>query len=151
MPQALVALENEQHQHRDARRRELERASQRLLSYELRSRLHRWGQFVESTEDQTGLPTAAAFMRIPAESAGHRILCADMPRKIYMLNYAILRLQRLHQLYLTAWYAWTRDEYGHWLDQRQKADELGIGYHEFGAFVYRARMELLQLRNFWAI
>lgn len=151
MPQAHVALEVEQHQHLNARRLELERASQRLLSYELRSLLHRWGQFVESTEDRTGLPSAAAFTRIPGTRAGHRILCADMPRKVFFINYAILRLEKMHQAYLQAWYAWTRDEYGHWLDQRQKAEELGINYAEFGARVYRSRMRLLKLRNFWAI
>ncbi len=83
--------------------------------------------------------------------AGHRILCADMPKPVYFINQAILKLDQMHQLYVRAWYAWLRDEYGHWIEQSDKATEMGITYLHFRVEVYRSREQLLKLRSVWAI
>lgn len=74
-----------------------------------------------------------------------------MPQKVYRINQAILRINKFHQMYLQAWYAWTKDQYGHWLDQHMKAQQMGVTYQAFSWQVYQARMKLLKLRNIWVI
>ena len=145
------ALLQERERYAEQVRHQSESMRARLLKGELRHLLNRWGQFMSNTADRNGLPTACAFTRIPGTQAGHRILCADMPKPVYFINQAILRLEPQSQRYLHAWYAWQRDEYGRWLEQSEKVLTLGISYNEFCLQIHRARKKLLTLRKFWLV
>jgi hypothetical protein len=80
--------------------------SERLLLSELKATLHRWGDWIERHSHDSGLPTQVAFLNIPTPTTGHRILCAEMPRKVAALHRAIIRLEQDQQRALDLWYAW---------------------------------------------
>ncbi len=106
---------------------------------------------MEKHQDDTGLPTASSHTRIPGTINGHRILCADMPRRVYFIHQAILRLEKTEQGYLEAWYVGTRDGEGHWLDPVQRARQLGLNYGKFCENVRLTREKLLTYKKIWLI
>lgn len=131
---------------------EREYLAERLLLAELRSTLARWGDWIERHRDDTGLPTQAAFTNIPSgEEPGHRILCAEMPKKVAAVHRAIYRLQEHDRFMLMIWYGFQRDKDDHWLDGAQKADLLGISYITFRVEVHHARKALMALKEHWMV
>jgi hypothetical protein len=146
----MTVLAVEDRQYQQFLQRQREQVLLRLLGHELRHLLNRWGQFLCNTADRTGLPTASAFTRIPGGISGHRILCADMPRAVYCLNQAVLRLDPVLQFYLYAWYALQRDEYGRWIEQADKAKAMGISTGYFRSVIHQARSKLVNMHQIWA-
>lgn len=121
----------------------------RLLYQELKGTLNRWGDWIERHRRDVSLPGQSAYLNIGGNEYGHRILCAEMPKKIWNVHRATLMLEGEHQWALTLWYGFQRDDRGAWLDGEQKAEAAGLTYHQLNHRVRTARKELLQLRQIW--
>ena len=122
----------------------------RLLDSELRGLLHRWGDWHEKFRVVSGLPPQTAFLNMPSTVyAGHRILMPDMPKKIFFLEQAILKLDDPHRGVLAVWYGYQRAPDGRWLEAQEKAQALQIPVGTLSARVHRARKKLLRLHKIW--
>jgi hypothetical protein len=122
---------------------------ERLLYAELKGLLARWGDWVERHRDHSGLPTSAAFTNIPGGQGGHKILCPEMPQRIWRVHIAITHLEDDMQGALAIWYAWQKAPSGEWLTRERRAQQNGIEFAVLSSRVYRARKYLLQQRKIW--
>lgn len=74
-----------------------------------------------------------------------------MPKRVYFIEQAILRLDDRYKGALTVWYGYQRSDDGRWLSAQEKAQALQISFGTLSARVHRARRKLLQLHNIWSI
>ena len=95
----------------------------RLFRRALEGELNRWGRWVETHSDYEGFPgvniLVAFLMGRGGGSAGHKILCLDMPTDVYAVHGRIIRLPENQQEALWLYYVtrlkpdgtlWTLDE-----------------------------------------
>lgn len=95
----------------------------RLFRRALEGELNRWGRWVETHSDYEGFPgvniLVAFLMGRGGGSAGHKILCLDMPTDVYAVHGRIIRLPEDQQVALWLFYVtrlkpdgtlWTLDE-----------------------------------------
>lgn len=123
----------------------------RLLYQELKGTLNRWGDWIERHRRDVSLPGQSAHLNISGNEYGHRILCAEMPKKIWNVHRATLMLEGDHQWALTLWYGYQKADDGGWLNGEEKAKAAGITYQQLRNRVYAARKELLKLKCVWCV
>ena len=95
-----------------------------LSRHELRSLLARWGDWMERHELDASLPHQSAFMLIYADQpAGHKILCAEMTKAVWMINYHGRKLPGECRC-APHWIRLERKNDGRVLDSRGKGQEV---------------------------
>jgi hypothetical protein len=109
----------------------------------VKSLLERWGEWCEShLDDQHGLPTINAIEHLGTGSGsipGHRILCREMPRRVWITNYHVTHQEPIYREALTAWYVFhVKPGGGRWT-AREKAHLLDLSYDNLRIRVSRAR------------
>ena len=110
---------------------------------ELESILRRWGEWQERHYLDVSLPHQSAHTLIYSDQpAGHKVLCAEMTKAVWLLNYQIERLKPLYQDTLLVWYAVNIKPQGGWWDPREKAALMGLRLNTLQTRVTRARKEL---------
>ena len=112
-----------------------------MLRY-ARALLERWGAYIERHQaDQHGLPKIeaayAARMGRGGGNAGHRVLCSDPPRPIWVCDYVVGRLPEAEKQALHAWHVIRMKPDNTVWDQREKAEALQINYGTFRVRVHR--------------
>lgn len=111
---------------------------------ELECVLRLWGAWWEQHYLDDSLPRQSSHTVIYSDHAmvGHRILCAEMQKAVWRLNYVILKLEHKHQCTLLAWYAANVKPTGGYWEAKEKAKELGLRLNVFRMRVTRARRAL---------
>lgn len=110
---------------------------------ELESYLRLWGAWQEEHYLEDSLPHQSSHTLIYCDQPpGHRILCAEMERAVWKLNYLILQLPEKHKNTLALWYAVNLKRNGGYWDAREKASRLGIRLNVLRMRVTRARRAL---------
>lgn len=73
----------------------------RYMRHAIDGELNRWGRWIERNSDYTGHPSINAIVAqlhgAGGGTAGHRILCLDMPDHIYATHGRVLRLTESEQ------------------------------------------------------
>jgi hypothetical protein len=114
-----------------------------LEYYELESALRRWGEWQELHYLDASVPHQSSHTLIYSDQpAGHKILCAEMERSVWKVNYLIQHLPRSHRDTLMLWYAVNIKLQGGFWDAREKASRLGIRLNVLRMRVTRARRAL---------
>lgn len=112
---------------------------------ELNSLLIRWGDWQERHYLEPSLPACSAFLRIYADQPqGHRILCAEMDRAVYLVNRHITRLPGRSQDMLLLWYAVNLKPQGGFYSPEEKAKRLKMSTRALKIRVWRAKRQLRQ-------
>lgn len=110
---------------------------------ELEAVLRRWGEWQERHYFDASLPHQSSHTMLYADQpAGSKILCAEMDRAVWIVNYHIQQLPERHQDTLCLWYAVTVKIAGGYWDVREKASRLGIRVNILRMRVTRARRAL---------
>jgi len=110
---------------------------------ELEYSLRRWGEWQELHYLDASLPHQSSHTLIYSDQPpGHKILCAEMDRAIWKLNYLIEKLPQKHQDTLLVWYAVNMKLQGGYWDAKEKALRLGIRLNVLRMRVTRARRAL---------
>ena len=104
--------------------------------------LERWGEWCERLMDgllePTRVNTIARLNEGGGSQPGHRILCVDnVPRRVWLTNYYVLRLVESQREAVTAHYAFHLKLSGAQWTMEEKAERLGISH---GAFRERLRV-----------
>ena len=76
------------------------------------------------------------------QPAGHKILCAEMDRAMWKLNYVIGKLPDRHRMILEVWYGVNIKASGGFWDASEKAARIGVRLNTLGMRVTRARRAL---------
>ena len=107
---------------------------------ELESTLRLWGAWQEEHYLQDSLPRQASHLMIYSDQPpGHKILCAEMERAVWKINYMIHRLPRKHRDTLLVWYAVNLKMNGGYWDAKEKASRMGLRLNVLRMRVTRAR------------
>jgi hypothetical protein len=114
-----------------------------LEYHELESTLRRWGEWQEIHYLEASLPHQSSHTLIYSDQpAGSKILCAEMDRAMWKLNYLIERLPSSHRRTLFVWYAVNIKLKGGYWDASEKAFRLGLRLNQLRMRVTRARRAL---------
>jgi hypothetical protein len=101
----------------------------------VKSLLDRWGEWCEAHLDsEHGLPTRNVLEHFGEGGGGipgHRILCAEMPRKVWLTNYHVIRQPEDYREALTSFYVFHVKPGGGKWTAKEKAKILGIDYATF--------------------
>ncbi len=114
----------------------------------LKAELNAWGRWVESHLYYEGYPTHSAGMRLTVHSGmtpGSRVLCLDMPGRIYATHRQIWRLNEQDREAIYIWYVFRVKKDGTLWDQAEKAGLVGISDVALRQRVTRARLKILGL------
>ena len=112
-----------------------------LIRY-AKDRLDRWGHYVERyILDQHGLPSiSATFSGIGGKGTiqnGHRILCLDPPKSVWICGYLVSKLPEAEREALEAEHVYKlKGDNTQW-DAREKAELLHISYGTFRVRLHR--------------
>lgn len=110
---------------------------------ELEAVLRRWGEWQERHYFDASLPHQSSHTMLYADQpAGPKILCAEMDKAVWIVNYHIHQLPERHQDTLTLWYAITVKVTGGYWDVREKAARIGLRVNTLRFRVTRARRAL---------
>ncbi len=114
------------------------------LEYQdLESALRLWGAWEEEHYQQDSLPRQSSHLMIYADQPqGDKILCAEMDKAMWRLNYAITKLPRRHRDALLVWYAANMKVNGGYWDAKEKASRMGLRLNVLRMRVTRARRAL---------
>lgn len=112
----------------------------------LKFQLGRWGEWIERHRLDHSGPKSWATGNIPgSHSSGHRILCAQMPYSLWILNLKVHFLPSSDRLVIDAWYGYSFDYAGRTITARMKAEALGMDLNLLRVKEHRARRRLLAL------
>ena len=110
---------------------------------ELESILRRWGEWQERHYLDASLPHQSSHTLIYSDQPpGHKILCAEMEKAVWLINYYIERLSRSHRQTLWLWYAVNIKVSGGYWDAKEKAERLQVRLNTLRLRVTRARRAL---------
>ena len=110
---------------------------------ELEYSLRKWGEWQELHYLDASLPHQSSHTLIYSDQPpGHKILCAEMEKAVWKLNYLINKLSKRHQDVLLIWYAVNIKLTGGYWDAREKASRLGLRLNTLRMQVTRARRAL---------
>ena len=103
--------------------------------------LVRWGDWMEQHKDDASLPAYSAFTATYGgdQPGGHKILCAEMERAVWLLNRHITRLPAKYSDMLLVWYAANMKGSGGFWTEEEKARRLGCSVRTLRVRVFRAR------------
>lgn len=101
----------------------------------VKSLLERWGEWCEAhLDDQHGLPTTNAiehFGEVGGGVPGHRILCQEMPRKVWLTNYHVIHQPSEYKEALITFYVFHVKPGGGKWTAKEKAKLLEVDYDTF--------------------
>lgn len=110
---------------------------------DLNAILQRWGDWYERHSGDASLPHQSSHtLTYSDQPAGHKILCAEMSRAIWLLHYQILRLPEKHQAALLLWYAVNMKASGGYWEPWEKAQKVKWSVNSLRIRVSRARSAL---------
>jgi hypothetical protein len=113
---------------------------------ELESILRRWGEWQERHYLDASLPHQSSHTLIYSDQPpGHKILCAEMERGMWKINYHIERLPQSHRRTLYVWYAVNLKVTGGYWDAKEKAERLRLRLNTLRFRVTRARKALYKM------
>ena len=112
---------------------------------ELESILRRWGEWQERHYLDASLPHQSSHTLIYSDQpAGHKVLCAEMDKAVFKLNYYIGHLCGSHQDALLVWYAVNVKTQGGYWGADEKAARMAVTLNTLKVRVVRARRALHQ-------
>ena len=110
---------------------------------ELESTLRRWGEWQERHYLDSSVPRQASHTMIYSDQPpGHKVLCAEMDKAMWKVNYVIHKLPIRHRDTLLVWYAVNLKDQGGFWDAAEKAARLGLRLNTLRFRVTRARRAL---------
>ena len=110
---------------------------------ELEHTLRRWGEWQERHYLDASIPRQSSHTLIYSDQPpGHKILCAEMEKAIWKINFMINRLPERHRDTLLIWYAVNLKINGGYWDAAEKASRMGLRLNVLRMRVTRARRAL---------
>jgi hypothetical protein len=129
----------------DVAERRMHGVDRSALEYALQA----WGQWIETHADYEGYPrsdaVAAWLSGAGGGERGHRVLCLDMPVRIYATHGRVVLLPEHEREVVWAHYVPTMRDDGQAWTPRQKAERLGIEWEAYRKRLSRARFRILGL------
>ena len=115
--------------------------------------LRRWGEWHERHDLDDSVPRYSAFTASYGgdQPAGHKILCAEMERSIWLLERSVIRLGMPWSDYLLLWYAVNIHPKGGYWTAEEKARKLRMSSRTLRRRVREARRILFLSCQFYAM
>lgn len=124
-----------------------DRRYEKLERRALEGELNRWGKWIERHSDFEGYPGAnilvAFLMGRGGGTAGHRILCLDMPTDVYSVHHRILMLTDALQEAVWLYYVTRMKSDGTLWSVRERCERVGLSEETLHQRLKRARNKLL--------
>jgi len=121
----------------------------RLYRKALEGELNRWGKWIEKHSDFEGYPgvniLVAFLMGSGGGTAGHRILCLDMPTDVYSVHHRILMLSDTLQEAIWICYVTRMKPDGTLWTMQERCERAQIGEEALRQRLSRAKRKLLGL------
>jgi len=115
----------------------------------LDSALNDWGNWIEQNSDYEGYPRADAIASWleggGGSRRGHRVLCLDMPHRIYSMHARWLLLPEHEQIVVWTEYVPRLKETNEVWTSVEKASRIGVGPNVYRKRLQRARLRILGL------
>lgn len=109
--------------------------------------LNDWGNWIEQHSDFEGYPRADAIASWlnggGGGSKGHRILCLDMPHRIYSMHARVLLLPEEERVVVWVEYVPRMKDNGARWTSEEKGEKLGIDATTYRKRLQRARLRIL--------
>lgn len=119
----------------------------RLFRRALEGELNRWGKWIETHSDYEGYPgvniLVAFLLGRGGGTAGHRILCLDMPTDVYAVHGRVVRLPEEQQEALWLYYVTRLKPNGTLWTLTERCVRAGVSEHQLKVRLTSARERLL--------
>jgi hypothetical protein len=124
-----------------------DRRYERLERRALEGELNRWGRWIERNSDFEGYPgvniLVAFLMGRGGDSAGHKILCLDMPTDVYSVHHRVLMLTEALQEAVWIYYVTRLKPDGTLWSVSERCIRVGLSEETLRQRLKRARNRLL--------
>lgn len=119
----------------------------RLFRRALEGELNRWGRWIEIHSDHEGYPgvniLVAFLMGRGGGTAGHKILCLDMPTDVYAVHGRVIRLPEDQQEALWLYYVTRLKSNGTLWTLEERCQRANVSQQELKSRLAAARERLL--------